>query len=132
MLEQTPPRDGIMTARVPLVPRERDVQSGYELPCESITVDGGEVRLFTVPEGITDPSKSVLCLPGLGASGRSFAPLRAISDRYRFLFWTPPLNTPQGLPPLTFNVQALADATMLPMQFALCGSSYGSLVALEF
>src|SRR6478672_4408373 len=117
---------------VPLVPRESDVQTGYALPCQPIRVHGGEVRLFTVPEGITDPARTVVCLPGLGASGRSFAPLRAISDRHRFLFWTPPLDTPKDVPPLQYNVRALANAPQLPPCFALCGSSYGSLVALDF
>lgn len=127
-----PPRAGFQGERAPLVPSEFDIQQGYELPCEQVTVDGGEVRLFTVPEGITDVNRTVVCLPGLGASGRSFAPLRTLSSRYRFLFWTPPLETPKGLPPLHFNVRALNDAPAIPQKFALVGSSYGSLVALDF
>ena len=43
------------------------------------------------------------------ASGRSFAGLRPLSQRYRFLFWTPPLVTPPDIPPLHFNVRALDD-----------------------
>ncbi|MFL5322484.1 MAG: alpha/beta fold hydrolase [Myxococcaceae bacterium] len=128
-----------VTPRTKLVPREADVQTGYELPCDTFIVDGrrsgvesAEVRLFTVPGGCPEHSRTVVCLPGLGASGRSFAPLRAISGEHRFLFWTPPLCTPRGLSPLQFNTRALADAPVLPPQFSLCGSSYGSLVALEF
>lgn len=114
------------------VPAPEEIQPGYELPVESLWVDGGEVRLFRVPEGITDVEKTVVCLPGLGASGRSFAPLRALGDRYRFLFWTPPLNTPKRVPPLDFNITALHDTKALPRRFTLLGSSYGSLVALAY
>lgn len=114
------------------VPRPDEIQPGYELPCETISVDGGEVRLFRIPEGSTDLEKTVVCLPGLGASGRSFAPLRALSRDYRFLFWTPPLNTPKHVPPLDFNITAIHDAKQLPPKFVLLGSSYGSLVALSY
>lgn len=119
-------------SRPPLVPAPEEIDQAWQLPCDTVQVDGGEVRLFTVPEGITEEEKTVLCLPGLGASGRSFAPLRSLSWQYRFLFWTPPLETPAGIPPLNFNVRALDDAPQLPRRFSLVGSSYGSLVALDF
>ncbi|WP_228559825.1 MULTISPECIES: hypothetical protein [unclassified Myxococcus] len=41
---------------------------------------GTPVRLFTFPEGNTDESRTVVCLPGLGASGRSFAPMEPLTD----------------------------------------------------
>lgn len=122
----------VRMASAPIIPREDEIQPGYELPCETIEIGGAEARLFRVPEGTEDVSRTVVCLPGLGASGRSFAPLRALSDKYRFLFWTPPLKTPEGKIPLEFNLCALRDAKALPDTFALVGSSYGSLVALSF
>lgn len=118
--------------RRPVVPKPEEIQPGYDLPFETITIDGADVRLFSVPEGTTEVDKTVVCLPGLGASGRSFAPLRALSQHHRFLFWTPPLKTPEGVPPLDFNMRALRHSTALPQRFALVGSSYGSLLALSF
>lgn len=119
----------------PLVPSRDDVQEGYALPCRSVPVEGSQLRLFTVPGGNQDPARTVLCLPGLGASGRSFAPMRALGRDLRLLLWTPPLSTPARLTPLEFNVQLLSSpppAVGLPERFELLGSSYGSLLALRF
>lgn len=116
-----------------LVPDAGDIQPGYALPERVCHVLGQPVRLFTFPEGSTDRSRTVVCLPGLGASGRSFAMMRPLARDLRLLLWTPPLHTPTGASPLDWNVCALnhADAG-LPERFALVGSSFGSLVALTF
>lgn len=117
----------------PLVPKQEDIQHGYELPLTERLVRGCPVRLFTVPGGCEDPARTVLCLPGLGASGRSFAPLSPLADAFRLLFWTPPLWTPLTHTPLDWNLGTLADLEAeLPERFTLLGSSFGSLVALVF
>lgn len=117
----------------PLVPRPEQIQHGYELPCTELEIAGAKVRLFTVPGGETDPAKTLLCLPGLGASGRSFAPLAPLKSAHRLLFWTPPLHTPSALSPLWYNVETLQHSSApLPPKFALIGSSFGSLIATAF
>ncbi|WNG31099.1 alpha/beta hydrolase [Cystobacter fuscus] len=124
LVSATPPR---------LVPEPGDIQHGYELPCEERRVHGAPVRLFTFPEGSQEPSRTVVCLPGLGASGRSFAPMRPLASDWRLLLWTPPLQTPLTHTPLQWNVDALArPEAALPERFALVGSSFGSLIALAF
>ena len=116
-----------------LVPEPEDIQHGYALPCEERHVRGAAVRLFTFPQGSEDPARTVVCLPGLGASGRSFAPLRPLAPDWRLLLWTPPLQTPLTHTPLQWNVAALASPDAgLPERFSLVGSSFGSLVALSF
>ncbi|ATB44235.1 alpha/beta hydrolase fold protein [Cystobacter fuscus] len=86
------------------------------------------MRLFTFPGGNQEPSRTVVCLPGLGASGRSFAPMRPLASGWRLLLWTPPLQTPLTHTPLQWNVDALARPEAgLPERFALVGSSFGSL-----
>ena len=115
------------------VPEPEDIQHGYELPCEERRVHGAPVRLFTFPTGSEDPARTVVCLPGLGASGRSFAPMRPLAPDWRLLLWTPPLQTPLTHTPLQWNVAALAHPeARLPERFALVGSSFGSLIALAF
>jgi pimeloyl-ACP methyl ester carboxylesterase len=115
------------------VPEPDDIQHGYALPCEERRIHGAPVRLFTFPGGSGDPARTVVCLPGLGASGRSFAPLRPISGDWRLVLWTPPLQTPLTHTPLQWNVDALARPEAgLPERFALVGSSFGSLIALAF
>lgn len=122
-----------MTHSTPLVPRADDIQHGYELPCRELAVGGAQVRLFTVPGASLDPEQTLVCLPGLGASGRSFAPMAALRHRQRFIFWTPPLRTPPALSPLWYNVETLQHSEApLPRRFALLGSSFGSLVATAF
>jgi pimeloyl-ACP methyl ester carboxylesterase len=125
----------VVKGRVPpLVPDVEDIQRGYEhLDCEERGVRGTPVRLFTFPQGSRDVSRTVVCLPGLGASGRSFAPLEPLSRDWRLLLWTPPLKTPATHTPLQWNLSVLnhADAD-LPERFALMGSSYGSLLSIAY
>jgi pimeloyl-ACP methyl ester carboxylesterase len=116
-----------------LVPALEDIQRGYELPCEQRRVRGAVVRLFTFPGGAGEASRTVLCLPGLGASGRSFAPMRPLAPEWRFLLWTPPSHTPLTHTPLQWNLAALEHPEAgLPERFSLVGSSFGSLIALAF
>lgn len=118
----------------PLVPHVEDIQSGYEhLLHEERMVRGTPVRLFTFPRGNTDASRTVVCLPGLGASGRSFAPMEPLAEALRLLLWTPPLRTPATHTPLLWNLAVLNHAeARLPERFALMGSSYGSLLSIAY
>ncbi|MBN1208265.1 MAG: alpha/beta hydrolase [Myxococcaceae bacterium] len=114
-----------------LVPDAGEIQYGYELPLEERMVRGAPVRLFTFPRACQDMARTVVCLPGLGASGRSFAPMAPLASHLRLQLWTPPLRTPMTHTPLRWNVEALAHPSAgLPERFALLGSSFGSLVAL--
>jgi pimeloyl-ACP methyl ester carboxylesterase len=116
-----------------LVPDSEEIQHGYELPLEERVVRGEPVRLFTFPGGSQDVSRTVVCLPGLGASGRSFAPMAPLAPHLRLLLWTPSLRTPLTHSPLQWNVEALSHPTaQLPGRLALVGSSFGSLVSLAF
>jgi len=134
MPEATFPEAPLASGAPPsLVPEPGDIQHGYELPCEERPVRGATARLFTFPRGSVEPSRTVVCLPGLGASGRSFAPLRPLAEDWRMLLWTPPLQTPLTHTPLQWNVAALAHPeARLPERFSLVGSSFGSLIALAF
>ena len=116
-----------------LVPDPEEIQHGYELPLEMRRVRGEPVRLFTFPQGTRDVARTVVCLPGLGASGRSFAPMAPLAPELRLLLWTPSLATPLTHSPLQWNVEALAHPTaQLPERLALVGSSFGSLISLAF
>jgi len=116
-----------------LVPDPEEIQHGYELPLEMRRVRGEPVRLFTFPHGTQDVARTVVCLPGLGASGRSFAPMAPLAPDLRLLLWTPSLSTPMTHSPLQWNLEALAHPTaQLPERLALVGSSFGSLISLAF
>ncbi|WP_233587982.1 alpha/beta fold hydrolase [Corallococcus sp. CA049B] len=111
-----------------------DIQRGYErLDCEERVVRGTAVRLFTFPGGNRDVSRTVVCLPGLGASGRSFAPMEPLAEGWNLLLWTPPLKTPATHTPLQWNLSVLNHPEAgLPERFALMGSSYGSLLSIAY
>jgi pimeloyl-ACP methyl ester carboxylesterase len=116
-----------------LVPAPEEIQEGYELLFEKRMVRGHPVRLFTFPGGSQDVSRTVLCLPGLGASGRSFAPMRPLAPEHRLLLWTPTLQTPLTHSPLQWNLASLETPDAgLPERFALVGSSFGSLISIAF
>jgi pimeloyl-ACP methyl ester carboxylesterase len=123
-----------MTSHRPrFVPAPEEIQAGYELTLEERMIRGAPVRLFTFPGGSEDVARTVVCLPGLGASGRSFAPMAPLAPHLRMQLWTPPLRTPLTHSPLQWNVEALSHPdTRLPERFALLGSSFGSLVSLAF
>jgi pimeloyl-ACP methyl ester carboxylesterase len=115
------------------VPEPEDIQPGYELALEQRQVRGNPVRLFTFPGGREEEARTVLCLPGLGASGRSFAPMRPLAEHLRLLMWTPPVHTPLTHKPLQWNLASLEHPDAgLPERFALLGSSFGSLVSIAF
>ena len=117
----------------PLVPDVEDIQQGYELPCEERMVKGTPVRLSTFPQGHLDATRTVVCMPGLGASGRSFAPMRPLADTLRLLLWTPPLRTPMTHTPIQWNLAVLNHPEAgLPERFAMVGSSYGSLLSIAY
>jgi pimeloyl-ACP methyl ester carboxylesterase len=126
-------REATLPALPRLVPAPEEIQQGYELAFEQRPVRGHPIRLFTFPGGCLDESRTVLCLPGLGASGRSFAPMRPLADEHRLLLWTPTLQTPLTHTPLQWNLAALnhPDAG-LPERFALVGSSFGSLISIAY
>lgn len=125
------PRRALAPSRVPDV---EDIPDGYaHLRCEKREVKGTAVRLFTFVGGDTDGARTVVCLPGLGASGRSFAPMEPLAGRLRLLLWTPPLSTPATHTPLQWNLAVLNHPeARLPKRFALVGSSYGSLLSIAF
>jgi pimeloyl-ACP methyl ester carboxylesterase len=126
-------REATLPAVPRLVPAPEEIQQGYELACEQRLVRGHPIRLFTFPRGNLDASRTVLCLPGLGASGRSFAPMRPLAPERRFLLWTPTLQTPLTHTPLQWNLAALEHPDAgLPERFALVGSSFGSLISLAY
>ncbi len=126
-------REALVSAPPRLVPEPEDIQHGYELPCEERRVRGAPVRVFSFAHGCQDSARTVVCLPGLGASGRSFAPMRPLADDWRLLLWTPTLQTPLTHTPLQWNVASLAHPdARLPERFALVGSSFGSLVSIAF
>lgn len=119
----------------PLVPRLDEIQAGYDhVRCAERVVDGAEVRVFTVPGATAQLEKPMLvAIPGLGASGRSFALTAPLQKERPLLFWTPPTKTPAHKSPLWHNVSLLAHpAAGLPDRFVLMGSSFGSLIALAF
>jgi pimeloyl-ACP methyl ester carboxylesterase len=123
-----------MTLPTPrLVPAPEEIQAGYELTLEERMIRGAPMRLFTFPGGSEDVARTVVCLPGLGASGRSFAPMAPLAPHLRLRLWTPALHTPETDTQLQWNVESLAHPdTQLPERFALVGSSFGSLVSLAF
>jgi pimeloyl-ACP methyl ester carboxylesterase len=126
-------REATLPAIPRLVPDPEEIQQGYELSYEQRMVRGAPVRLFTFPGGNLDAARTVLCLPGLGASGRSFAPMRPLAPERRFLLWTPTLQTPLTHTPLQWNLASLEHPDAgLPERFSLVGSSFGSLISIAF
>lgn len=116
-----------MAASAALVPRLED---------RTLSIEGAPVGVTTFPGGLVDENRVVVCVPGMGALGSSFAPsLRHIQDRHQFLMVTPALETPAGVSPIAHTARVLAsDALPTPKTrpFDVLASSYGTLPAIAF
>lgn len=88
-------------------------------------------RAFRFRQGTRDPYRAVVCLAGMGADGRSFARLAPLAEKHFILPLNTPTETPQGMSPLDYAVDAVEDfldseGLKSPV---LVGSSFGGSVA---
>lgn len=105
-------------------------EPGFSLPHIDLDTSTIPLRCFYFPEGSDDPARTVLCIPGMSASGLSFARLRPLSKSYRFLLLSAPVDRYEG-----GSRQAFASAVCeLVQQYdrpVVLGTSFGGLVAID-
>lgn len=113
------------------LPRREEVPEGFQLPYRDELVDGLPLRRFLFPAGLVDPARAVVCVPGLAASGRSFARQAPLAQRWDLRPLTGPLAMPfpgNPIDSLARVVRGYMEGLDRPV---LLGTSFGSLVALS-
>lgn len=114
-----------------LLPRRDQVAKDFELPFVDEELLGLPLRRFFFREGVRDPARVLLCVPGLAASGRSFARLQPLSGRFDLRFVTGPLAVPFPGSPIETLAEVIAAYVGRLSRPVLLGTSFGSLVALR-
>lgn len=115
----------------PILPRREQVPEEFHLPFHDEEVGGLVLRRFGFPGGLVDRSRAILCVPGLAASGRSFARLRPLATRYDLRMLTGPLAVPFPGNPIDTLGEVMGEYLGRLERPVLLGTSYGSVVALK-
>lgn len=115
----------------PVLPSRGEVPRDFQLPFQDDLVRGLTLRRFSFPGGLVDRSRAVVCVPGLAASGRSFARLAPLAARYDLRMLTGPLAVPYPGRPIESLSGVIAEYLRGFERPVLLGTSFGSLVALR-
>ena len=120
-----------MSIERPILPSRGEIPEGSRLAFRDEEVDGLPLRRFLFPGGVADPARAVVCIPGLAASGRSFARQEPLARRFDLR----PLTGPLAMPFPGNPIDTLADVVVQYVRRlhrpVLLGTSFGSLVALS-
>jgi len=98
---------------------------------EDLPLIGGVARAFRFREGATGRHHVFLCLAGMGANGRSFARQEPLAQRWPFILFNTPNETPPEHDPIAYAadaVEAYLDGEELERPILLA-SSFGGAVA---
>lgn len=103
---------------------------GFELAYEDLDSTPIPLRCFRFPGGLDNRDRAVICIPGMSASGLSFARFRPLASEYDFRLLSSPVEEYPG-----GARRAFADAVFSVVeQFkrpVLLGTSFGGLVAID-
>ncbi len=120
-----------MSTERPVLPTRGEIPEGFRLAFRDEEVDGLPLRRFLFPDGLHDPARAVVCVPGLAASGRSFARQAPLARRFDLRPLTGPLAMPFPGNPIESLARVLVDYLHRLDRPVLLGTSFGSLVAIS-
>lgn len=103
----------------------------FDLPCEDITVRGLPLREYTFLGGVRDARRTLVCIPGFSASGRSFARLAPLAASWDIRMVSGPLDQPYPGDPLGALTEVVEEYASRFERPVLLGTSFGGLVAIS-
>lgn len=113
------------------LPRREQIPAGFDLPWQDEAIEGHVLRRFVFPGGKRDPARAVVCIPGLAASGRSFARQQPLSGRWDLRPLTGPLGVSFPGSPIESLARVVKGYLERLDRPVLVGTSFGSLVAIS-
>ena len=117
-----------MSLRLPTRP---EIPEGFRIPFRDERVEELPLRRFLFPGGLVDPARAVVLIPGLAASGRSFARQAPLAARFDLRPLTGPLSMPLPGNPIDSLARVVVSYAGQLQRPVLLGASFGSLVALS-
>lgn len=111
-------------------PLERPARGGFDLPSEELVVRDLPLVEHRFAEGSRDPRRALICVPGMAASGRSFARLQPLADAWDVRMVTGPLDRPYPGDPVASLTDVIVDYASRFERPVLLGTSFGGLVAI--
>lgn len=121
-----PPHE--MTVAPPANPATR---GEFDLPHEDITVRGLPLREYTFHGALRDARRTLVCIPGFSASGRSFARLAPLASSWDIRMVSGPLDQPYPGDPLESLAKVVEEYASQFDRPVLLGTSFGGLVAIS-
>lgn len=113
------------------LPRREQIPPGFELPFHDEEIEGFVLRRFVFPGGKRDPARAVVCIPGMAASGRSFARQQPLSGDWDLRPLTGPLGVSFPGNPIESLARVVKGYLERLDRPVLVGTSFGSLVAIS-
>ncbi|MHB8873946.1 MAG: alpha/beta fold hydrolase [Myxococcaceae bacterium] len=115
------------------LPHEPPAEFLEELGQVDLPLRAGTMRALWFRGGSTDPGRAVVCLAGMGATGRSFVRQRPLSREHFLLLVNLPSQTPSEENPLIHSAEAVEELVgrMVLEKPVLLGTSYGGAVAAQ-
>lgn len=103
----------------------------FELPSEDLVVGGLPLREYTFPGGVRDARRTLVCVPGFSASGRSFARLAPLAASWDVRMVSGPLDSPYPGNPVESLTAVITEYVARFDRPVLLGTSFGGLVAIS-
>jgi pimeloyl-ACP methyl ester carboxylesterase len=103
----------------------------FDLPSSEIVVDAATFRVSRFADGIADPKRTVICVPGYGATGESFARLRPLASAHDFHLLTPSEEAQRVDDPVSRFGAIVAAYARRFNRPVLLGTSFGGPVLLD-
>ncbi len=103
---------------------------GFDLPYEDLETASIPLRCFRFHDGLIDSHRTVVCIPGMSATGQSFARFRPLAGEADFRLLSSPVDSYPGgsLEPFA---NAVAEVVRRFDRPVLLGTSFGSVVAIR-
>lgn len=114
----------------PTLPSRGQVPHGFELRHVEEIVEGLPLRRFLFEGGRADPARAAVLVPGLAASGRSFARQAPLAREFDLRPLTGPLAVPFPGNPIDTLADVIGTYLQRLEKPVLLGTSFGSLVAI--
>jgi pimeloyl-ACP methyl ester carboxylesterase len=106
-------------------------ESEFALPWEDVAIGGLPLRAYSFPGGSRDPRRTLICIPGFSATGRSFARLAPLAAEWDIRMVSGPLDRPYPGNPVETLASVIAEYAARFEKPVILGTSFGGLAAIS-
>lgn len=103
----------------------------FDLPSHDFVVESLPLREYTFPDALRNPRRTLICIPGFSASGRSFARLSPLASEWDIRMVSGPLDRPYPGNPVETLADVIAEYASRFERPVILGTSFGGLVAIS-